>query len=181
MKNLTEKQELIIADITNEFIKINEEKKNRPKGGLFDIDGLLGQREADIEERFQIERNNKFYDEILQTKIQEDMDVLNIDLKQMKLIATRPKNWSSWVRGFQIDTIENFERGYFGLSDDTISLKYRLIGSRKNFVSGISSIEEYKNQHNIESCNRFFSNLQQFAKEGNVIGSIKRLINNANL
>jgi hypothetical protein len=181
MKNLTEKQELIIADITSEFIKINEEKKNRPKGGLFDIDGLLGQREADIEERLQIERNNEFYDEILQTKIQDDMDFLNIDLKQMGLIATRQKNWGSWVRGFQIDTIENFERGYFGLSDDTISLKYRLIGNTKYFVSGISSIQEYKNQHSIESCNRFFSNLQQFAKEGNVIGSIKRLINKTNL
>ena len=43
MKNLTDKQQTILADITNEFIKINEEKKNRPKGSLFDIDGLLGQ------------------------------------------------------------------------------------------------------------------------------------------
>lgn len=175
MNNLTEKQQLIISDITNEFTKINEEKKNRPKGGLFDIDGLLGQREADIEERYQIERNNEFYDEILTAKISEDMDTLNIDLKELGLRAFRPSNWSSWVRGYVIDTIRNFERGFEG--DNKIKLQYRLFTKTKYFESDISYIEESLNKHNIESCSKFFNNLEEFAKSTNTIGGIKKLIN----
>jgi hypothetical protein len=179
MKNLTEKQELIIADITSEFIKINEEKKNRPKGGLFDIDGLLGQREADIEERFQIERNNEFYDEILQTKIQEDMDVLNIDLRQLGLRAWRPLTWANWVRGFVIDTIENFERDYH--FDKNIIVKYILMKKTKCFESGISYIEEYQNKHKIEWKNYHYTSIKDFATDKELIDNLKILINKANL
>lgn len=179
MKNLTEKQQTIIADITKEFIKINEEKKKRPKGSFFDIDGLLGQREADIEERYQIERNNEFYDEILKTKIQEDMDSLNIDLKELGLRAWQPLTWAIWVRGFVIDTIENFERDYH--FDKNIIVKYRLFTKTKIFKSGISYIEESSNKHNIECRSKFYCNLEEFAKDTNVIDNIKVLINKTNL
>ena len=178
MKNLTEKQQTIIANITNEFAKINEEKKNRPKGGLFDIDGLLGQREADIEERYQIERNNEFYDEILQTQIKEDMDVLNIDLRQLGLRAWQPSTWGKWVRGFVIDTIENFERDYhFG---ENINVKYLIINKSKSFESGIPYIQECENKHKIECNNYHYSNIKSFATHNEVIYNIKKLINKTN-
>ena len=180
MKNLTEKQETILAQITSEFIKINEEKKNRPKGSLFDIDGLLGQREADIEERYQIERNNEFYDEILQTNIQLDMDMLNIDLKELGLRAWRPSSYSKWVRGYVIDTMENFERGYDNYSEN-IKLTYRLISKSKHFKSGISCITECENKHNIESCDFYFDNIESFSKYHRIIDRIKKLINKTNL
>lgn len=179
MKNLTEKQEIIIADITNEFIKINEEKNNRPKGGLFDINGLLGQREADIEERFQIERNNRFYDEILKTKIKEDMDMLNIDLRELGLRAWQPLTWASWVRGFVIDTINNFERDYhFG---ENIKIDYRLITKSKSFESGISYIDEFENQHKIMWNNYSYTNIKEVARHNMIINNIKKLINKTNL
>jgi len=38
MNNLTENQQKIITNIITEFSKINEEKNNKPKGKLFDID-----------------------------------------------------------------------------------------------------------------------------------------------
>lgn len=178
MKNLTEKQETILAQITSEFIKINEEKKNRPKGSLFDIDGLLGQREADIEERYQIERNNEFYDEILQTQIQEDIDVLNIDLRQLGLRAWRPLTWAKWVRGFVIDTIENFERDYhYG---ENISIKYILINKTKSFKSGISSIDEFENAHKIMWNNYRYSSIKSLAQSEEIIYNIKKLINKTN-
>ena len=179
MENLTEKQNQIIANITSEFAKINEEKKNRPMGGLFDIDGLLGQREADIEEKYQIERNNEFYDEILQEKIKKDMDILNNDLKQLGLRAWQPTTWSEWVRGFVIDIIENFERDYYS-SHESIVLKYRLLNTTKYFESGISYISECQNKHNIESCSFMFDNIEEFAKNKNVIEKIKKLINKTN-
>jgi hypothetical protein len=179
MKNLTEKQKTIIAEITNEFIKTNEENKNKPKGSLFDINGLLGQREADIEERYQIERNNEFYDQILQTKIQEDMDVLNIDLRQLGLRAWQPSTWASWVRGFVIDTIENFERDYhFGKN---IKVDYILIKKTKSFESGISDIEEYENNHKIGWKNYRYSNIKSFATHKEIINNIKELINKTSL
>jgi hypothetical protein len=179
MKNLTEKQELIIADITNEFIKINEEKKNRPKGGLFDIYGLLSQREADIEERYQIERNNQFYDQILQTKIQEDMDILNIDLIQLGLRAWRPLTWADWVRGFVIDTIENSERDYH--FDKNIKVNYNLIKKLKTFESNIPQIEQYEKNHKIGWENYSYENIKDFATHDWVINNIKELINKTSL
>ena len=178
MKKLTEKQQTIIADITSQFIKINEENNNRPKGKLFDIDGLLGQRDADIEEKYQIELNNKFYDEILQTNIEEDIETLNLDLKELGLRAFRPINWSEWVRGYVIDTIATFDYGYQG--EDSISVKYTLLSNPKFFKSGISYIMECKNQHNIEFCNYSVTNIEDFAKHHKTIDKIKTLINKTN-
>lgn len=178
MNNLTENQQKIITNIITEFSKINEEKNNKPKGKLFDIDGLLGQRDADIEERYQIELNNKFYDEILQTNIELDMETLNLDLKELGLRAFRPINWSEWVRGYVIDTIERFDYGYQG--EDSISVKYTLLSTPKFFKSGISYIMECKNQHNIEFCNYSVANIEEFAKHHKTIDKIKTLINKLN-
>jgi hypothetical protein len=181
MKNLTEKQQKIIAEITSEFIKINEEKKNRPKGSLFDIDGLLGQRDADIEEKYQIELDNQFYEEMLKDIIKNDMEQLNVDLKELGLTTFVPELWGKNGNSFCIDTIYQKEnRKHY--SDDSIILRYRLKYKAVSFESRIPSIEQKIKEFEIgcyvnPNSERFYSSIEEFAADKTIIEKIKRLIN----
>jgi len=104
------------------------------------------------------------------------MNVLNIDLRQLGLRAWRPVTWPNWVRGFVIDTIQNFERDYhFGKN---INVKYVLINKTKSFESGISYIEECENKHKILWNNYRYSNIKSLATSKEIIDNIKILINN---
>jgi hypothetical protein len=181
MKNLTEKQELILAEITNEFVKINEEKKNRPKGSLFDIDGLLSQKESDIEDRQQIEVNNLLYEEMLKSAMQDDMNKLNDDLNEYGLCAYIPINWKKDGNSFVIDTIKRKDdSGYH--SESSIDLRYKLEYAWISFESGISSIEKKSQKYKL-SCyvfsntERFYNNINEFAKDTIIIDKIKKLLN----
>jgi hypothetical protein len=87
MKNLTEKQQTIIAEITSEFAKINEEKATRKIGGLIDVDTLLFERDKDIEYRKQIEIENKIAKEKFYDTIKNHIDRLNEDLQYLNLYA----------------------------------------------------------------------------------------------
>jgi hypothetical protein len=87
MKNLTEKQQTIIAEITNEFLKINQEKATRKIGGLLDVDTLLFERDKDIEYRKQIQIENKIVKEKFYDTIKSHIDRLNEDLQYLNLYA----------------------------------------------------------------------------------------------
>lgn len=181
MKNLTEKQQRIIAEITSEFIKINEEKKNRPKGILFDIDGLLGQRDADIEERYQIELDNQFYEEMLKDIVKNDMEQLNIDLEELGLTTFIPTTWNQDGTTFCIDTI--YQKEKWGIyTDDTIRLSYQLKYKAVSFESRIPSIGQKTKEFQIgcyvnSNTERFYSSIEEFAADKTIIEKIKRLIN----
>ena len=181
MKNLTEKQQTIIADITNEFIKINEEKNNRPKGSLFDIDGLLCQKESDIEDRQQIQVNNLLFEEMLKSTMQRDMEKLNEDLNEYELCAFIPINWDIEGSSFVIDTIKRRnDSGYH--SDNSIDLRYRLEYKWISFESRISSIDKKSEKYQIgcyvtPNTQRFYSSIEEFAKDTIVIEKIKKLLN----
>lgn len=182
MNNLTEKQKMIIANITSEFAKINEEKNNRPKGKLFDIDGLLGQKQADMEQRYQIELDNQFYEEMLKEIMKNDMEELNIDLKELGLTTFIPHNWDKNGNSFCIDTIYQKENsGYH--SDNSIRLSYQLKNKYVSFESRIPSIEQKIKEYQIGCYNTsnyetLYSNIEEFAADKSVIEKIKRLINN---
>ena len=181
MKNLTENQQMIIANITSEFAKINQEKKNRPKGKLFDIEGLLGQKQADTEQRYQIELDNQFYEEMLKEIMKNDMEELNIDLKELGLTTFIPHNWDKNGNSFCIDTIYQKENsGYY--SDGSIRLSYQLKSKGISFESRIPRIEQKSKEYQIgcyvnPHTESFFSNIEEFAEDKSVIEKIKRLIN----
>jgi len=181
MKNLTEKQQMIIANITSEFSKINQEKKNRPKGTLFDIEGLLGQKEADTEQRYQIHLDNEFYEEMLKEIIENDMEQLNVDLKELGLTTFIPKIWGASYHSFCIDTIHQKENSG-NYSDNSIILRYRLKSKIVSFESRIPSIEQKIKEYQIgcyvnSHTESFYSNIEEFAADKPVIEKIKRLIN----
>jgi hypothetical protein len=181
MKNLTEKQELILAEITNEFVKINEEKKNRPKGSLFDIDGLLSQKESDIEDRQQIEVKNLLFEQMLKSAMQRDMEKLNEDLNEYGLSAFIPKNWDKNGNSFVIDTIKQKEDSGYN-SSNSIDLRYRLESMWVSFDSRISSIDKKSEKYRIgcyvtSNTERFYNSIEEFAKDTIVIEKIKKLLN----
>jgi hypothetical protein len=181
MNNLTEKQQTIINNIMSEFSKINEEKNNRPKGKLFDIDGLLGQKQADTEQRYQIELDNQFYEEMLKEIMKNDMEELNFDLKELGLTTFIPKNWDKNGNSFCIDTIYQKENsGYH--SDYSIRLSYKLKNKYVSFESRIPSIEQKIKEYQIGCYNNpnyetLYSNIEEFAEDKPIIEKIKRLIN----
>jgi hypothetical protein len=181
MNNLTEKQQTIINNIMSEFSKINEEKNNRPKGKLFDIDGLLGQKEADTEQRYQIQLDNQFYEEMLKEIMKNDMEELNIDLKELGLTTFIPYNWDKNGNSFCIDTIYQKENsGYY--SDDSIKLSYQLKSKAISFESRIPSIPQKSKEYKIgcyvtPNNETLYSNIEEFAEDKPIIEKIKRLIN----
>ena len=181
MNNLTEKQQTIINNIMSEFSKINEEKNNRPKGKLFDIDGLLGQKEADTEQRYQIQLDNQFYEEMLKDIIENDMDQLNLDLKELGLATYIPKTWNQDGDSFIIDTINQKEK-WGSYTDDSIKLNYLLKSEYVSFESRIPDISQKSKEFQIwcyinSSIQRSYSNIEEFAADKSIIEKIKRLIN----
>jgi hypothetical protein len=182
MNNLTDKQKMIIANITSEFAKINEEKNNRPKGTLFDIEGLLGQRDADIEEKYQIQLDNEFYEKMLKEIMKNDMEELNVDLKELGLTTFIPKIWDQDGNSFIIDTIHQKEK-WGSYTDNSIKLTYQLKSKEISFESRIPRIEQKSKEYQIgcyvnSHTERFYSNIEEFAAHKPVIEKIKRLINN---
>lgn len=181
MNNLTEKQQTIINNIMSEFSKINEEKNNRPKGTLFDIEGLLGQKQADTEQRYQIELDNQFYEEMLKDIIENDMKQLNADLEELGLTIFVPKNWDKNGNSFCIDTIYQKENsGYY--SDNSIKLSYRLKSQIVSFESRIPCIIQKSKEYQIgcyvnSYTESFYSNIEEFAEDKPIIERIKMLIN----
>jgi len=76
-KELTDKQQSIIEDITNEFIKINENKKQRKSGGLLNLEEFIYEKEDDMEERtFIASFNNAKFKETLSI-VDEAIETLN--------------------------------------------------------------------------------------------------------
>ena len=181
MNKLTERQNKLIEEIANEFTKINEQKKPMSKGNLFDVAGLLGQKEADLEQKHQIALDNLFYDEMLISIIEKDMEILNVELKELGLCVFKPKNWGDWVRGYVIDqTYFRDNSGY--ASDCAIKLDYRLDTKYVSFESKIGGIDQKNKEYKISSyvtpnTERFYTNIEEFSKDTLIIEKIKRLIN----
>ena len=151
-KELTDKQQSIIEDITNEFIKINENKKQRKSGGLLNLEEFIYEKQDDMEERtFIASFNNAKFKETLSI-VDEAIETLNDELLDYGLMAYRYPNlkWEDYLSSiyFYIDTKEVAE---YNMKRDTNnsshgSTKYAISLSAKsqvkaiNFKSRIASI-----------------------------------------
>jgi hypothetical protein len=154
MTNLTEKQQTIIADITNEFIKVNADKKTIKKGSLLRIYELVGQRDIDLENRYEIELYNKSMFVDFVSLVDDAIDTLNEELIDYGLKAFRFKDENvkqnlEYIY-FYIDLIDNANTTIQGNGNSNNFSKYfiRLVAKNKlvsvGFKSGISSIYKYK-------------------------------------
>jgi uncharacterized FlaG/YvyC family protein len=184
MKNLTEKQQTIIAEITSEFAKINQEKATRKTGGLLDVDTLLFERDQDIEWRKKIEIENRIAKEKFMDAVKRDMDRLNEDLKHLKLYADYP--YDDDKNRFCIDIIDRKFRSGKKMDllncKDILSFEYTQDYKNIGFKSNIDTIYKYLDTYKIKFYynSTEHTNIESALKDEFAERWIKRLINNAN-
>lgn len=181
MQNLTNKQQNIILQITNEFTRINEQKALPLNSNLFDIDSLLSQRDSDIEDRSQIEFDNLYYDELLSSIIEQDIEKINLSLVSIGLCCFTPSHWHQTGKTFVIDTLYQKSKGTYG--DNKIAFEYKLITKEIRFNSRLSPIDKKSNEYVIcsyvsSNTEAKFKSIEEFAKDERIIDKLKNLINN---
>lgn len=178
MKNLTEKQQTIIAEITSEFAKINQEKATRKIGGLLDVDMLLFERDRDIEYRRQIEIENRIAKEKFHNVVKSDMDRLNEDLQHLKLYADYL--YDDDKKRYGINTIGRA----MNLIDfkDILSFEYTQDKKHISFKSEIGNIYKFLDTYEIMfyyNSNKH-TNIESALKDDFAQRYIKNLINTLN-
>ena len=173
MKNLTDKQQTIIAEITNEFVKINEEKNKRKKGTLIDIDTLLSERDKDLELKRDIQLMNGINFEKFNQIINDDVDKLNEDLADFNLIARIDTKQTNFI------VIEELTRANKNL-DTSIWIKYSQYMNHINFKSKIEGIWQKKGYY-IEYANVTYKSIENFVKDEYFNEKLRILINNTTI
>lgn len=86
MSNLTENQQTIINQITNEFKKINDEYKVH-EGGLIDLSVIVKELNEEKIRRSEIEVQNAINKNIFLENVRKDIQRINEDLVKYGLIA----------------------------------------------------------------------------------------------
>jgi hypothetical protein len=176
MKNLTEKQERIISEITSEFQRINQEKESQVKGSLIDISGLLQQQSDDARLRREIEAENKLKIQKMYDIVEADMERLNSDLVHLGLVCFYTYNGNKQY--IAIDTKSGRASSNY-TRDGALKLEYRLPYVNKSFESRITSIEVYSDKPVIKYSytSPEFKNIEEAAKSEWFISNIKSLLN----
>jgi hypothetical protein len=168
MKNLTEKQELILAEITNEFVKINEEKSKRKKGTLIDIDALLLERESDLDLRKSIELTNRINFGKFNQRLNDDADKLNEDLADFNLVARIDESKGNII----------IETKPIGNQNKSIWIKYYKVHSYITFKSQIDGIYKVTDNYYIElGGNVTYKSIEDVVKSPNFNDRLRQLIN----
>ncbi len=178
MKNLTQKQETILAEITNEFIKINEEKATRKIGGLIDVDTLLFERDKDIEYQKQIKIENRIAKEKFYNVVKNHIDRLNEDLQHLNLYAdycyTDDKNrYGINIIGRAMNLID---------FKDILTFEYTQDKKYIDFKSEIGAINKLLDTYQISfyyNSNKH-TNIESALKDDFAQRYIKNLINTSN-
>jgi hypothetical protein len=176
MKNLTEKQQRIITEITSEFQRINKEKESQIKGSLIDISGLLKQQSDDLRLKREIEAENNLKRQKMEEIVEADMSRLNSDLIHLGLVCFY--TYHNNKHHIAIDTkagraSSNYTR------DGALRLEYTLPYVNKSFESRIASIEVYSDKPVIKYsyASPEFKGIEELAKSEWFIANIKSLIN----
>jgi hypothetical protein len=188
---LTDKQQSIIEDITNEFIQINEKKKQRKSGGLLNLENFIYEKQDDMEDRENIAtfNNAKFKETLL--IVDEAIETLNTELLDYGLMAYRYPNlrWENNLSSiyFYIDTKENAEtninrdrtEGFHKSSRYSISLwaknKTKTITFKSN-IEAICQFETYLGIGLASSYERTYPTIDEFCADKNFRGGLQSYI-----
>jgi len=147
---MTKSQLQIIDSIKLEFEKINNNKSYR--GNLIDIDGILGDIAKDKITREEVRINNEHKLSIIDYLIDSDIDLLNEDLLQIGLIATKESNHRiiiSILGRFTSEThiILNYklDYGYTRLIGNESLLTYIGFGGISSYIDSPNYKKEFEN------------------------------------
>ena len=175
MSQLTEKQQTIINNITNEFLKINTENL-MPKGSLVDVSPFLQQIDMDKIRRKEIEIQNSINQKIILDNIERDAKRLNDDLAHAKILAILEK--------YSIRLIAEKDLHKVGscASYDTLHIHYEFDSNTVWFKSQIEPIGEISTTHyyRLSSAGKF-SSIEEVVKtetfKDKIISFIKSINN----
>lgn len=168
MSNLTQNQQDIITQITNEFKKINDDY-NVYEGGLIDLSRIVKELNEDKIRRSEIEVQNSINKRIFIENVNKDLKRINDDLVKYDLVAFI--KWDSTIRigilrefskhgesglnyYFDIQCCQNSETIYFNSQINNIqktssSYYYKYEGKQFNSLEdliGTSNFTEHMRQ-----------------------------------
>jgi len=154
MSNLTENQQTIINQITNEFKKINDEYRAH-EGGLIDLSGIVKELNEDKIKRKEIEVQNITNTNIFLQNVNKDVKRINEDLVNYDLVAFI--KWDSTIR---ICTLKEFSKlGPSGVNYYT-DIKCTQDGDTIYFKSEIDNIRKHESSYHYQNWSGVFKSLE---------------------
>ena len=171
-KNLTENQQQIITDITNEFVKINERESKRKSNTLIDFDSIFKERRDDEKRRKEIQCKNVIVQQMYDDLIDEIVDKLTSEVDQWGLYCKRNE-----------DKIKNSGDIIISYTDKLSYKKYIYIDVRKDittitFKSGIEEVREWlpPTRLSFNSVSYCWETIEDLCKNPYFIKDLKELL-----
>lgn len=170
MSNLTQNQQDIITQITNEFKKINDDY-NVYEGGLIDLSRIVKELNEDKIRRSEIEVQNSINKRIFIENVNKDLKRINDDLVKYDLVAFI--KWDSTIRiGILREFSKHGESGlnyYFDIqccqNSETIY-----------FNSQINNIQKTSSSYYYKYEGRSFNSLEDLIGTSNFTEHMRQLI-----
>jgi hypothetical protein len=171
-KDLTENQQQIITDITNEFVKINERETKRKSNSLIDFDSIFKERKEDEKRREEILCKNVIVQQMYDDLIDEIVDKLTSEVDQWGLYCKR----NDKTRTHSGDIIISY-------TDELSYKKYIYIDVRKDittitFKSGIEEVREWfpPTRLSFNSVSNCWETIEELCKNPYFIKELKELL-----
>ena len=169
---LTENQQQIITDITNEFVKINERESKRKLNSLIDFDSIFKERKEDEKRREEILCKNVIIQQMYDDLIDEIVDKLTSEVDQWGLYCKRNE-----------DRKKNSGDIIISYTDELSYKKYIYIEIRRDithvsFKSGIEGIREWlpPTRLSFNSVSNCWDTIEELCKNSYFISEVKQLL-----
>jgi len=169
MNNLTQNQQDIITQITNEFNKINDDYKTY-EGGLIDLSPLVKELNADKIRRSEIELQNNINTKIFLDNVDKDIKRMNDDLSKYDLVA-----YKKWTSNICITTLKHFKR-YFIESPEHVDISCQIKSDKIYFDSQISNIAKLDTSYEYRYHGGTFKSLEDVVGTANFKSDMRNLI-----
>jgi hypothetical protein len=169
MNQLTQNQQDIITQITNEFNKINDDY-NTHEGGLIDLSPLIKELNADKIRRSEIELQNTINTKIFLDNVDKDIKRINDDLVKYDLVA-----YKKWTSNIRITTLKQFKRYYIETTEH-IDISCRQKSDKVDFDSHINHIAKLDTSYEYKYYGGIFQSLEDIVGTNNFKSDMRQLI-----
>ena len=170
MSNLTQNQQDIITQITNEFKKINDDYRAY-EGGLIDLSRIVNELNQDKIRRSEIEVQNSINKNIFIENVNKDIQRMNDDLVKYGLIAF--KVYESTIRiaiQREFNKIDSSNVSYY------IDIKCRQNTETIYFNSKINNIAKNESSYDYRYDGGRFDSLEDLIGTSNFTEHMRELI-----
>ena len=170
MSNLTQNQQDIITQITNEFKKINDDY-NVYEGGLIDLSRIIKELNEDKIKRSEIEVQNTINKRIFIENVNKDLKRINDDLVKYDLVAFI--KWDSTIR---IGILREFSK--LGMSNLNYYVDIQCCQNSETiyFKSQIDNIHKSSSSYYYKYEGKQFKSLEDLIGTSNFSERMRQLI-----